>query len=85
MATPSRNVVQLQVFDLVARRAAEHGALAMVARCTQDWQAWERDGYADAFARAWSSGERDADKLASLTIQCAVRKSVNGILDTGRR
>jgi len=79
MGPKERNVAQIAVFEAVARKQAEAGVRAFVVRCAADWQAWERDGYAEAFAKAWKDGVRDHDALTKVTL--ATARAVRTILD----
>jgi hypothetical protein len=78
---PARQRAQVDTFERVARRQAEAGVRAFVARCAADWQAWERDGYAAAFAQAWADGVRDPDTLCRLSLQGATAARTSQALD----
>lgn len=82
---PSRQRAQVDTFERVAKKQAEDGVRAFVARCSADWQAWERDGYAAAFAKAWKDGVRDPDALCRLAIQGATSAKVRAVLDGNSR
>ena len=67
----SRQRAQVDAFERVAKKRAEAGARAFVVKCAADWEAWERDGYAEAFAQAWKEGVRDPEALCALAISGA--------------
>lgn len=82
---PSRQRAQVDAFERVAKKQAEAGARAFVTRCASDWQAWDRDGYAAAFAKAWKDGVRDPEALCRLAIQGATSEKVLQSLDGAAR
>lgn len=82
---PARQRAQVDAFERVAKQQAEAGVRAFVARCAADWQAWERDGYAAAFARAWADGHRDLETLAREAVRGATSARARQALDGGAR